>query len=44
MTPYSNLGGNSAISAYESSQGYIREMFTTGAMYLYDNTRPGEVM
>ena len=41
MTKYLNLGGNSGISSYEYGPGYIEVTFKDGAIYLYDETRPG---
>jgi len=41
MTPYSNKGGNSGIAAYEFGDGYIRVMFKSRDVYLYDHIRPG---
>ena len=41
MTPYSNKGGNSGIAAYELGDDYIRVMFKSRSVYLYDHIRPG---
>jgi len=41
MENYSNLGGKSGVSKYESGDNYIRVQFSDGAIYLYDFSRPG---
>lgn len=41
MNKYLNLGGNSGIAAYEHGPGYIEVMFKDGAIYLYDDIKPG---
>ncbi|MBW8687912.1 hypothetical protein [Chitinophaga rhizophila] len=41
MTPYANLGGDSGISSYESGRTSITIEFSTGAVYLYDYSKPG---
>jgi hypothetical protein len=41
MTNYRNLGGNSGVAAYESAEDSITVQFNDGALYLYNNAKPG---
>ncbi len=41
MERYKNLGGKSGVTAYEIAQGAITIQFKNGAVYLYNNQRPG---
>jgi hypothetical protein len=41
MTSYQNLGGDSGVSAYEIANTSIKVKFKTGAVYLYDYSKPG---
>lgn len=44
MTPYRNLGGDSSVVAYESTEDSIHVVFKSGRWlnYLYDSSRPGK--
>lgn len=39
---YKNLNGNSGVSAFEIKDSSITVQFDDGAIYLYDETRPGK--
>ena len=41
MERYKNLGGDSGVSHYEISDSAIKIQFKDGAMYLYNNNKPG---
>jgi len=41
MTPYSNLGGDSGVSAYEIDTDSIVVRFSDGKHYEYNATSPG---
>ena len=41
MTPYANLGGDSGVSNYEIGSNFIKVEFNTGAVYVYDDVKPG---
>ncbi len=42
MTDYRNLRGNSGVAAYEIAEDSITVQFNDGALYLYNNSRPGK--
>ncbi len=46
MTPYRNLGGNSDIVSYESTEDSIHVVFKSGRYrnYLYNFIRPGQAV
>jgi hypothetical protein len=41
MEKYRNLGGNSAVAAYELAKDSVKIGFTTHAVYLYTNQSAG---
>ena len=46
MKPYRNLGGNSNVVAYETTENSIHVVFKSGRWqnYLYDSSRPGKAV
>jgi hypothetical protein len=42
MIKYKNLGRNSGVTAYETAENSIKVLFNDGALYLYNNVRPGK--
>ena len=43
MERYKNLGGKSGVAAYEIGNDSITVQFHDGAIYLYNNQKPGSV-
>jgi hypothetical protein len=41
MNRYKNLRGNSGVAAYEIAEDSITVQFNDGALYLYNNVKPG---
>lgn len=41
MNRYKNLRGNSGVVAYEIAENSITIQFNDGALYLYNDSRPG---
>lgn len=41
MNRYKNLRGNSGVAAYEIAENSITIQFNDGALYLYNDSRPG---
>lgn len=41
MERYKNIGGDSAVSAYQIEQGAITVQFKDGSVYLYNNQSAG---
>jgi hypothetical protein len=41
MEKYKNLDGDSGVVSYELGDGFIRVMFSDGAVYLYTNESAG---
>ena len=42
MEQYKNLGGSSAVSAYENGSDFIRVKFNDGSIYLYTYESAGQ--
>ena len=41
MERYKNIGGDSGVTAYETSRDFIRVKFSDGSIYLYTYAEPG---
>lgn len=44
MERYRNLSGKSGVVSYEIIEGGIKVKFQDGAIYLYNNVKPGSVI